>query len=477
MALGRLVDTAVVVVAVPVTVLVVGATMIVVGSQEAEESVMVPVGSRLVPKLSVGVVTAVVELSVAVVCEVGGTTEAEEVGRSVSVLLGGSVTLVGRMTDAEPVGDAVSLAVEFSDIVGRTSVEDALVMAVGRSVAVLLSDTVGIGSDTVVCVLDGRSVVSVTLGEIVTSVGLRVLAPLACVPVTLDSAVVVGTLLPDGTVVSADEVTAAAVSVGTTEEPVPEPVNPPEMVDDRGAEVSAVDAPVADAVPSTSLVRLETSEPMLLKIELIMPVLSGEVVGDGVVTSVAGPVKPEEIVTSEVGDEIADVTPVPAPVMPEPEAKVVVVGKAEESPASEVVVVESDVTALSEVAEACDVTPVPAPVADASMVDSAEVVADAIALVTPDTTLLRSLVTADTMLLRMPLFVAEAEVVVSVVVASVEDTIMPLEVSAASLLATLAVDEDETIPVGPITMGVWVEGVAVVASAVDVVVTCVPAEL
>lgn len=49
MALGRLVAAAEVVVAEPVTVLVDGATMMVVGSQEAEESVMVDVASKLVP--------------------------------------------------------------------------------------------------------------------------------------------------------------------------------------------------------------------------------------------------------------------------------------------------------------------------------------------------------------------------------------------------------------------------------------------
>lgn len=49
MALGRLVAAADVVVAEPVTVLVDGATMIVVGNQEAEESVMVDVASKLVP--------------------------------------------------------------------------------------------------------------------------------------------------------------------------------------------------------------------------------------------------------------------------------------------------------------------------------------------------------------------------------------------------------------------------------------------
>lgn len=48
---GKLVDAADVVAVVPVTVLVVGATMIVVGSHEADESVSVAVGRRLVPKL------------------------------------------------------------------------------------------------------------------------------------------------------------------------------------------------------------------------------------------------------------------------------------------------------------------------------------------------------------------------------------------------------------------------------------------
>lgn len=49
MALGKLVEAAGVVVAVPVTVLVDGATMMVVGNQEADESVMVDVASKLVP--------------------------------------------------------------------------------------------------------------------------------------------------------------------------------------------------------------------------------------------------------------------------------------------------------------------------------------------------------------------------------------------------------------------------------------------
>lgn len=52
--------------------------------------------------------------------------------------------------------------------------------------------------------------------------------------------------------------------------------------------------------------------------------------------------------------------------------------------------------------------------------------------------------------------------------ATVEETMIPLEVSATPLLEMLTgVDEDETIPVGPITIGVWVEGVAVAALAVD----------
>lgn len=50
MAWGRFVDAADVLAVVPVTVLVVGATMIVVGSHE-DESVSVAVGKRLVPKL------------------------------------------------------------------------------------------------------------------------------------------------------------------------------------------------------------------------------------------------------------------------------------------------------------------------------------------------------------------------------------------------------------------------------------------
>lgn len=101
------------------TVLVVGATMIVVGNHEADESVMVEVARRLVPKLSVDVVAAVVALTVEVTSVVGDTTIADDVvGRSVSVLFGGRVTVVGKLTDDVPVGDGVSTAVEFSEIVG-----------------------------------------------------------------------------------------------------------------------------------------------------------------------------------------------------------------------------------------------------------------------------------------------------------------------------------------------------------------------
>lgn len=137
MAFGSVVDTDEEVLAVvPVTVLVVGATMIVVGSQEDDESVMVETGRRLVPKLSEVVAEVVVtgtvsDEEVAEVTVVGDTNSVSE-----DVVLGGSVTVVGELNVSGP----VSLDVAFSDTVGRVSVG-----VVVRSVVFVTADSVFVG--------------------------------------------------------------------------------------------------------------------------------------------------------------------------------------------------------------------------------------------------------------------------------------------------------------------------------------------
>lgn len=546
MALGRLVDTAEVVVADPVTVLVVGATMMVVGNHEADESVMVVVARRLVPKVGVDVVEAVVDvvaLAVVVLASVEDTVVSADVelGKSVSVTFGGSVTVVGKVSDDAPVGDGVSVAVEFSDTVGSIMVPLAVVMEEGRSVAVLFSDTVGMARDEVGAVSVGRSV-SVLLGEIVTSVGDTLLEPVNEV-MPLLAAEGVGNSAPDE--VSVFE--AEPVGVMVADEPVPAPVKPPEMVGDSVTEASvaevsvAAEVPVADE-PRTALVRLETPELTSLTAELTPSTMelsrSVLVLGDGVAEAespVAGPVKPEVIETSLVGEAVLSVgvteAAVVGPVMPESErASLVGEGVTSEdvTPVVGPVRPEPDEMSLVGVAEASEevVTPVPAPVALASMVEDKSVAVDGrIVFTTPETTLLTplgtvetallasllmattlltSLVTAETMLLT-PLGTAETMLVISlirpetspvaeeavldeigVVVTpvpetvgeaslsedAVEETIIPLEVSETTLLDGLGetVEEDETIPVGPITIGVWVEESAEAAVSLDEVV-------
>lgn len=124
MACGRIVEDVEVgleVVPVPVTVLVVGATMIVVGSHDAVlESVAV--GKRLVPKVSdddalevnVGVTMVSVEL-----VGTGGEIEVDSVDTidevkldSVAVLVGGRVTVLSKL-DVE-VGGSTSESVELA---------------------------------------------------------------------------------------------------------------------------------------------------------------------------------------------------------------------------------------------------------------------------------------------------------------------------------------------------------------------------
>lgn len=121
MALGRLVEAAEVVVAEPVTVLVEGATIMVVGNQEAEESVMVDVASKLVPYVSDDVVAVVslaevTELEAVVV--MGTVVSVDSV--SEDVMFGGNVTVADKLEVKVP----VSAKVEFSETVSVGTIEE-----------------------------------------------------------------------------------------------------------------------------------------------------------------------------------------------------------------------------------------------------------------------------------------------------------------------------------------------------------------
>lgn len=198
MAFGKLVDAGIVVVADPVTVLVVGATMIVVGNQEYDESVMVAVGSRLVPMLSDDVVAVTTELD-SVGESVGGRVElGVAVGVSVSVILGSNVTVLDRVLDDDPlpVGRGPPVAVGAPVVLGVISTD------------VLFSDTVGLGRDV------GRAV-SVEFG------------------VTVGSSVETGLMESVGEPVVPLPLAVTdpeLATVGAVDAPVPEPVNPPDMV-------------------------------------------------------------------------------------------------------------------------------------------------------------------------------------------------------------------------------------------------------
>jgi hypothetical protein len=98
MAFGRLDgnEVAVVAVSLPVTVLVDGATMMVVGNQDSDESVIVEIGTKLLPRLSEDTVVMVGRVSEVVVApSVVVSLEVVCVSDAGTVALGGSVTVVG----------------------------------------------------------------------------------------------------------------------------------------------------------------------------------------------------------------------------------------------------------------------------------------------------------------------------------------------------------------------------------------------
>lgn len=526
---------------VPVTVLVVGATMIVVGSQEADESVRVAVGKRLVPKVSdvvkveVGSTTVVSEdVDVGRGCDVDGTDDGKSV--SEAVLLGGSVTVLAKLVVKVPVGRSES--VELAEMVGRISLPVALDVGVMESV--LFGDWVTSVADAVEEPVTALLVkLPVWAAEPVAEAPPEaVLLPADTTPdgpVDAPLAMAVEAL-PDPVTPDARLLTRELMlsDVGVAEDPVPGPVGVPIVAKDSLPVLVGLVVPVT---PETTLLKIEltifvaeavedpvpgpvgvpiivaesvsllaaldvsvTAETTLLKTELrrsevaeaVVPVPGPVGVPIVVAESVASVVALAVSVTSEttllrielmilVSEVVvaAVLAPVPGPVTPEvTEASAVELAAASEVgvavaslvasavEASVVAVLASTlVVSLLAVVVASEVTPVPAPVAVESIV--LEVTAGANSLVTPETTLLTpetTLLTSlgtllNTELIRSAVVEAvveaasvEASLVVAAVASvvaalSVEETMIPLEVSDTAVLSALVVVVDGvTIP-------------------------------
>jgi hypothetical protein len=238
MAFGRLDgnEVAVVAVSLPVTVLVDGATMMVVGNQDSEESVIVEIGTKLLPRLSEDTVVMLGRAAEEVVV---ASSEVNSVELSVSVAgtvaLGGSVTVVGN--SAVDVGSSSvvvgsSSVVEFWDtvasvVVGKNEVLSPVV--VGRSAMVVLA-VIGISA-----VVDCPSVlmmvvpllISVAVGKGEVAVVMPVPGPVA-----------------EGSTVWTDEVSVAEVRVVA---PVPGPVADASMVEMVEEALAPVPGPVTEA--------------------------------------------------------------------------------------------------------------------------------------------------------------------------------------------------------------------------------------
>lgn len=230
MAFGRLdgSEVAVVAVSLPVTVLVDGATMMVVGNQDSEESVIVEMGTKLLPRLSEDTVVMLGRVAEVVVA----SSEVISVELSVSVAgtvaLGGSVTVVGN--SAVDVG--TSSVVEFWDtvasvVVGKNEVLSPVV--VGRSVMVVLA-VIGISA-----VVDCPSVLMIVVPLLI-SVGVGNGEVAVVMPVPGPVA--------EGSTVWTDEVSVAEVRVVA---PVPGPVADASIVEIVEEALAPVPGPVAEA--------------------------------------------------------------------------------------------------------------------------------------------------------------------------------------------------------------------------------------
>lgn len=246
MAFGRLVGSEVADVAVsPVTVLVDGATMMVVGNQDSEESVIVEMGTKLLPRLSEDTVVMLGRVAEEVVDSsvvTGGVVSVVSVAGTVT--LGGSDTVVGNSAVVVPA------SVEFWDTVASVVVgrKEVLTSVVGKPEMVVFA-VIGIS------VLVGSASVPVTVVPLPISValgrGVVVVMPVPG-PVaegstdwTEDAPVVEMIVVPvPGPVADASIVDTV---VGEGVEPVPGPVAEASIVDsvDVG-EVTPVPGPVAD---------------------------------------------------------------------------------------------------------------------------------------------------------------------------------------------------------------------------------------
>lgn len=249
MAFGRLDgnEVAVVAVSLPVTVLVDGATMMVVGNQDSEESVIVEMGTKLLPRLSEDTVVMLGRVAEVVVASSEVNEEVVSVSVAGTVALGGSETVVG--SSAVDVGS--SSVVEFWDTVAS--------VVVGTN-EVLIPDVGGRSVMVVLAVIGGNSSVVVSPPEVVIvvplliSVGLGGGEVVVVIPVpgpvaegsTVSTEVEVGGMIvvppvpgpvADGSIILVEE----------AEMPVPEPVAEVSIVLSADvAEVTPVPGPVTE---------------------------------------------------------------------------------------------------------------------------------------------------------------------------------------------------------------------------------------
>lgn len=226
MAFGRLVGSEVADVAVsPVTVLVDGATMMVVGNQDSEESVIVEMGTKLLPRLSEDTVVMLGRVAEEVVDSsvvTGGVVSVVSVAGIVT--LGGSDTVVGNSAVVVPA------SVEFWDTVASVVVgrKEVLTSVVGKPEMVVFA-VIGIS------VLVGSASVPVTVVPLPISVALgRGVVVVMPVP---------GPVAEGSTVWTEDPPVVEMIVV-----PVPGPVADASIVDTVvGEGVPPVPGPVAEA--------------------------------------------------------------------------------------------------------------------------------------------------------------------------------------------------------------------------------------
>lgn len=232
MAFGRLDgnEVAVVAVSLPVTVLVDGATMMVVGSQDSEESVIVEMAVKLLPRVVSEDTVVMLGSAAEVVVVSSEVISVVVVPLSVAgiVTLGGSVTVVG--SSAVVVG--TSCVVEFWDTVASVVVGGRIeVLTVGRSPMVVLA-VIGISA-----VVDCPPVLMIVV-PLLTSVGVGKGEVTVEMPVPGPVA--------EGSIVCTDEASVAVVSVVAPVAPVPGPVADASIVDSV-EDVMPVPGPVTEA--------------------------------------------------------------------------------------------------------------------------------------------------------------------------------------------------------------------------------------